>query len=77
MLTTDLPAPRGGLNLHKILLRSRSLDTGDQSLKALMTQLAQVVNSHFGEPDLDKNKLELVKDATKSRSVAGEKRSLP
>jgi creatinine amidohydrolase/Fe(II)-dependent formamide hydrolase-like protein len=55
----------------------RSLDTGDQSLKALMTQLAQVVNSHFGEPDLDKNKLELVKDATESRSVGGERRSLP
>src|SRR6266852_3234313 len=40
----------------------RSLDTGDESLRALMTQLAQVVNSHFGEPDLDKKKLELVKD---------------
>ena len=55
----------------------RSLDIGDQSLKALMTQLAQVVNSHFGEPDLDKKKLELVKDATESRTVGGERRSLP
>ena len=30
-----------------------------------------------GHHDLDKNKLELVKDATESRSVAGERRSLP
>jgi hypothetical protein len=57
----------------------RSLDVGDQNLKALMTQLAQVVSSHFGEPDLEARKLGLVKD-TASPESAGEdieKISLP
>jgi hypothetical protein len=57
----------------------RSLDVGDQNLKALMTQLAQVVSSHFGEPDLEERKLGLVKD-TASPESAGEdieKISLP
>ncbi len=48
----------------------RSLDTGDESLRALMTQLAQVVNSHFGEPDVDKKKLELVKDENRTQDIS-------
>ena len=57
----------------------RSLDTGDQSLRALMTQLAQVVNSHFGEPDFEKKKLELVRDENRIQEAArtAEKASFP
>jgi hypothetical protein len=57
----------------------RSLDTGDESLRALMIQLAHVVNSHFGGPDLDKKKLELVKDEnrTQDTSRGGDRVSLP
>ena len=55
----------------------RSLDTGDESPRALMIQLAHVVNSHFGGPDLDKKKLELVKDETRRQDAGrgGEKAS--
>ena len=38
-----------------------SLDAGDQTLRSLMTQLEQVVNTHFGEPVLDKKKPEPMK----------------
>ncbi|MGA8311082.1 MAG: hypothetical protein WB755_13705, partial [Terriglobales bacterium] len=41
-------------------LRNR-LDAGDQTLRSLMAQLAQVVNDHLGEPVLDRKKPELVK----------------
>ena|SRR5579862_7178300 len=62
----------------------RSLDVGDQNLKALMTQLAQVINSHFGEPDMEERTIGLVKDSGRKdsarlESAAGdiEKISLP
>jgi hypothetical protein len=38
-----------------------SLDAGDQTLRSLMTQLEQVVNTHFGGPALDKKKPESMK----------------
>ena len=44
-------------------LRSR-LDAGDQTLKSLMDQLEQVVNSHMSEPVPDRKKPELVRGET-------------
>jgi hypothetical protein len=41
-------------------LRSR-LDTGDQALRSIMTQLEQVVTDHLSEPVLDRKKPELLK----------------
>jgi|ERR1700736_2609684 hypothetical protein len=38
-----------------------SLDAGDQALRSLMDQLEQVVNTHLGEPVLDRKRPELVK----------------
>jgi hypothetical protein len=38
-------------------LRS-SLDTGDQALRSLMTQMEQVVNAHLGEASRDRKKPE-------------------
>ena len=38
-----------------------SLDTGDQTLRSLFTQLEQVVNTHFGEPGPDKKNPEPMK----------------
>jgi hypothetical protein len=58
-------------------LRNR-LDTGDQTLRSLMTQLEQVVNDHLGQPALDRKKLELVKDEStraKNEGTGNEKES--
>jgi hypothetical protein len=41
-------------------LRS-SLDAGDHTLRSLMSQLAQVIDDHLGEPNFDRKKPELVK----------------
>jgi hypothetical protein len=38
-----------------------SLDANDQTLRSLITQLEQVVNTHFGEPIPDKKKPEPMK----------------
>ena len=38
-----------------------SLDANDQTLRSLITQLEQVVNTHFGESIPDKKKLEPMK----------------
>ena len=38
-----------------------SLDAGDHTLRSLMTQLEQVVNTHFAEPVPDKKKPEAMK----------------
>jgi hypothetical protein len=38
-----------------------SLDAGDHTLRSLMTQLEQVVNTHFAEPLPDKKKPEAMK----------------
>ena len=38
-----------------------SLDANDQTLRSLITQLEQVVNTHFGEPVPDKEKPEPMK----------------
>ena len=38
-----------------------SLDANDQTLRSLITQLEQVVNTHFGEPVPDKKKPEPMK----------------
>ena len=49
-------------------LRNR-LDAGDQTLRSLMAQLAQVVNDHLGEPVLDRKKPELVKvESTRAKN---------
>jgi hypothetical protein len=48
----------------------RSLDTGDQSLRSLMTQLEEVVSAHFGESAVNKKKPELVKDTTRMDSAS-------
>jgi hypothetical protein len=37
------------------------LDANDQTLRSLITQLEQVVNTHFGEPIPDKKKPEPMK----------------
>jgi hypothetical protein len=42
-------------------LRNR-LDSGDQVLRSVMTQLEQVINDHLSEPVVDRKKLELVKE---------------
>jgi hypothetical protein len=38
-----------------------SLDAGDQALRALMTQMEQVVNAHLGEAFTEKKKPEVLK----------------
>jgi hypothetical protein len=38
-----------------------SLDSGDQALRSLMTQMEQVVNAHLGDVPLEKRKLEAPK----------------
>jgi hypothetical protein len=38
-----------------------SLDAGDQTLRSLRAQLAQVVNDHLDESTLDRKKPELLK----------------
>jgi exonuclease VII small subunit len=38
-----------------------SLDAGDQTLRSLMTQLEQVVNTHLGDPAPEKKRPEPVK----------------
>ena len=49
-------------------LRNR-LDAGDQTLRSLMTQLAQVVNDHLNESTSDRKKPELVKgEASRTNS---------
>ena len=49
-------------------LRS-SLDAGDQTLRSLMSQLAQVIDDHLGEPNFDRKKPELVRgEATRMSS---------
>jgi hypothetical protein len=49
-------------------LRNR-LDAGDQTLRSLMAQLAQVVNDHLGEPVLDRKKPELVRvESTRAKN---------
>lgn len=49
-------------------LRNR-LDTGDQTLRSLRTQLAQVVNDHLDQPAVESKKPELVKgEATRTTS---------
>jgi exonuclease VII small subunit len=58
----------------------RSLDAGDQVLRSLMSQLEQVVAAHFGDPALDRKKLELVKaeaNRTNSGSTGSGVRTLP
>ncbi len=53
-------------------LRSR-LDTGDRTLRSLMTQLAKVVNDHLNESTIDRKKPELVKgDSTRANSQSGD-----
>src|ERR1700736_672855 len=43
------------------------LDTSDETLRMLMTQLEQAVSAHFAKPVLDEKKLESVKvDAMKA-----------
>ena len=39
----------------------KNLDAGDQTLRSLRVQLAQVVNDHLDEPTLDRKKPELLK----------------
>ena len=77
LLTEARDAYQEAMTASKML--RRSLDDGDQTLRSLMTQLEQVVSEHFGEPVLDKKKLELVKDATKvdTADTGGSKTSLP
>ena len=49
-------------------LRNR-LDAGDQTLRFLLAQLAQVVNDHLGEPVLDRKKPELVRvESTRAKN---------
>ena len=49
-------------------LRNR-LDTGDQTLRSLRAQLAQVVNDHLDQPAVESKKPELVKgEATRTTS---------
>ena len=38
-----------------------NLDAGDRALRALMTQMEQVVNAHLGEASLDRKKPETMK----------------
>ena len=38
-----------------------SLETGDQALRSLMTQMEQVVSAHLGEPSSDKKKVEAIR----------------
>jgi hypothetical protein len=38
-----------------------SLDTGDQALRSLMTQMEQVVSAHLGEPSPDRKKVEAIR----------------
>jgi hypothetical protein len=49
-------------------LRS-SLDASDQALRALMTQMEQVVNAHLGEAILDRKKLDLKPEALKPEAL--------
>jgi hypothetical protein len=59
-------------------LRNR-LDTGDQALRSVMTQLEQVVTDHLSEPVLDRKKPELVRtepSATRNEST-GTGRTFP
>ena len=45
----------------------KSLDAGDQTLRSLMTQLEQVVTTHFAEPHPDKKRPEIVRsEATRA-----------
>ena len=47
----------------------KSLDAGDQTLRSLRAQLAQVVYDHLDEPALDRKKPELVKaESTKAKN---------
>jgi hypothetical protein len=59
-------------------LRNR-LDAGDQTLRSLSAELAQVVNDHFDETTLDRKKPELVKgEATRTTSqTTGTWKALP
>jgi hypothetical protein len=38
-----------------------SLETGDQALRSLMTQMEQVVSAHLAEPSPDKKKIEAMR----------------
>ncbi len=42
-------------------LRNR-LDSGDQVLSSVMTQLEQVINDHLSEPVVDRKRPELVRE---------------
>ena len=59
-------------------LRSR-LDSGDQALRSIMTQLEQVVTDHLSEPGLDRKKPELVRvEPTREKNQAtGTTRAFP
>ena len=47
-----------------------NLESGDQALRSLMTQMEQVVNAHLGEPAPDKKKPEALKpDALKVEAI--------
>jgi hypothetical protein len=47
----------------------KSLDAGDQTLRSLRAQLAQVVYDHLDEPTLDRKKPELLKvESTKAKN---------
>jgi hypothetical protein len=38
-----------------------SLESGDQALRSLMTQMEQVVSAHLGEPSHDRKKVEAIR----------------
>jgi hypothetical protein len=46
-----------------------SLETGDKALRSLMTQMEQVVSVHFGEPSLDKKKVEPIRSDGESTAT--------
>lgn len=53
-------------------LRNR-LDSGEQTLRALMSQLEKVVNDHLSDPGPDRKKPELVKNDPPGRRTEGER----
>ncbi len=78
LLTEARDAYEDAMNTSRAL--RNSLDSGDQALRSLMTQMEQVINTHLGEAILERKRPELLKvDTTRTngQNTGAAPRALP